>query len=86
MNYLRRLKTLEAPITTAIIGMGAMGKGLLYQTTVTPNVKCVAIADLDLAKTVQCAETFNINSLPTFSTANGCHSCVLPTSFKCPLI
>lgn len=36
--------------------MGAMGKGLLYQTTITPDIECIAIADKDLQRCIDCAK------------------------------
>jgi predicted homoserine dehydrogenase-like protein len=36
--------------------MGAMGKGLFYQTTITPGFKCVGVADLDVGKARKCVE------------------------------
>jgi predicted homoserine dehydrogenase-like protein len=38
------------PIKIGIIGCGAMGRGLLYQSLVTPGIDCAAIADLDLER------------------------------------
>lgn len=39
-----------ADIRIGIIGMGAMGKGLLHQSTITPGLRCMAVCDLDTAK------------------------------------
>lgn len=36
------------PIAVGIIGVGSMGMGLAYQSTVTPQISCSALADLDL--------------------------------------
>jgi predicted homoserine dehydrogenase-like protein len=36
--------------------MGAMGKGLFYQCRITPGFDCVAIADVQLRRAVECAE------------------------------
>jgi len=47
---LERLKSLNRPITVAVIGMGAMGKGLFYQCQSTPGMRCVGVADLDVQK------------------------------------
>ena len=57
---LRRLRALEHDIPVAIVGAGAMGKGLLYQCLHTPGFRCVALADLDLEKAVHCAEAFDV--------------------------
>jgi predicted homoserine dehydrogenase-like protein len=49
-------------IKVAIIGMGSMGRGLLYQIEKTPGIKCVAITDLDINKCIQYAEKFGKKS------------------------
>ncbi len=38
----------EAAIKIGVIGCGSMGRGLVYQATVTRGVECVAVADLEL--------------------------------------
>ena len=57
---LDRLKKLEQPIRVAIIGVGAMGKGLFYQLSITPGMECVVIADIDIDKCVQVAQWLNV--------------------------
>ncbi|MCG6860167.1 MAG: hypothetical protein LJE70_02600 [Chromatiaceae bacterium] len=57
---LKRLQTRSEPIRTAVIGMGAMGEGLLYQCRITPGFTPVAIADLHLDKAVRCVEQFHL--------------------------
>jgi len=42
-------------VRIGIIGAGFMGKGLAYQASVTPDVQCVAIADVRLDRAVACA-------------------------------
>lgn len=59
-TFLNRLKSLEEEIGTAIIGMGAMGKGLFYQCHITPGIKCLAIADLDISKCVEAAKMLSL--------------------------
>jgi predicted homoserine dehydrogenase-like protein len=54
---LARLAALPAPIRVAVIGMGAMGKGLQYQSEITPGIECVAVADLDVGRAVASCET-----------------------------
>jgi predicted homoserine dehydrogenase-like protein len=39
-------------IRIGIIGIGAMGKGLLYQSHITPGIECVAVSDIDIQKCV----------------------------------
>lgn len=52
----RRLTSLPEPISVGIIGAGAMGCGLHYQTLVTPGIRCSALADIDLRRPTACAE------------------------------
>ncbi|MEX2336095.1 MAG: homoserine dehydrogenase [Fulvivirga sp.] len=60
MNKLfQRLKSRKNDIKVVIIGLGAMGKGLYYQCTITPGVKCIAVADLDVNKCIDAAQLFN---------------------------
>lgn len=58
---LRRLKPLQNDIRVAIIGMGAMGKGLFYQCHITPGIKCVAIADIKIDKAVTCVQGMKLD-------------------------
>ena len=39
-----------------LIGIGAMGKGLLYQSTITPGIRCVAVADTKVEKCLAALE------------------------------
>ena len=59
-SWLRRLRDLPDDIPVAIVGAGAMGKGLLYQCLVTPGFRCLALADLDVAKAIECAKAFDV--------------------------
>jgi predicted homoserine dehydrogenase-like protein len=51
-----RLKRLKNEIRVAIVGAGAMGKGLMYQCQVTPGIRCVAIADVKVERATACCE------------------------------
>lgn len=42
---LDKLSRLETPIRLVIVGMGAMGRGILHQSFITPGLECVGIAD-----------------------------------------
>lgn len=44
----------------AIVGAGAMGKGLFYQCHITPGIRCVALADIQLNRCVACAEAWGL--------------------------
>ncbi len=57
---LERLRKLEAPIPCVVIGAGAMGRGLFAQLTRTPGMRCLALADLDLARCIACAEDLGL--------------------------
>jgi len=59
-DMLTRLRSLDEPIRIAIIGVGSVGEGLLYQSSITPGMQCVAIADIDLDKAVKAASGFNL--------------------------
>ena len=39
----------------AIVGVGAMGRGLAYQISITPGIECVALADVKLERASDCA-------------------------------
>ncbi|ABW67014.1 homoserine dehydrogenase [Desulfosudis oleivorans] len=39
-----------AKIRIGIIGIGSMGKGLVYQAHITPGVRCVAVCDTDVKR------------------------------------
>jgi predicted homoserine dehydrogenase-like protein len=47
---------LQHVVKVAIIGMGAMGKGLFYQCYKTPGIKCVAVCDIKIEQAVSCAK------------------------------
>lgn len=57
-DTLARLQSLSEPIRLAIIGIGSVGKGLWYQSGITPGIRCVAVADIHLAKAIDVAEAF----------------------------
>jgi predicted homoserine dehydrogenase-like protein len=57
---LSRLQTLRKPIRVVITGMGAMGKGLLYQCHVTPGLECVGIADINVEKASDCLKELGL--------------------------
>lgn len=55
-NLLSRLQSLPEAIKVSIIGTGSTGKGIFFQTHITPGIECVAIADIDINKAIECAE------------------------------
>ncbi len=58
---LDRLRSRQNDIKVAIIGMGTMGKGLVYQCHITPGIKCVAMADIRGDRAVACAKWLGLN-------------------------
>jgi len=65
MNQMRTLKTrlqsLEKEIRVAVVGIGSIGKGLVYQTHTTPGMKPVAIADIIISKAIECAKWLKLD-------------------------
>jgi predicted homoserine dehydrogenase-like protein len=47
-------------IQLGIIGAGAMGKGLLYQSLITPGIRCAALCDLKMERCASALEEFGI--------------------------
>ena len=58
-DMLARLRSLDQPIRTAIIGIGSAGKGLFHQCGITPGIKCVGMADINLTKAIDVAKAFD---------------------------
>lgn len=48
-------------IKVGIIGLGAMGRGLLYQTLITPGITCCCVAELDLEKAIKTLKQFKLD-------------------------
>jgi predicted homoserine dehydrogenase-like protein len=48
----RKLRNTKTPIKIGIIGIGFMGKGLLYQSHITPGIDCVAVCDISIDRCV----------------------------------
>jgi len=55
-DLLSRLRALEDNIRVGIIGIGSIGKGLVFQCQMTPGMECVAIADIKMDRAIACAE------------------------------
>ncbi len=45
------------PIRIGIIGVGSMGKGIVFQSLSTPGIKCVAVADINMEKCINSLES-----------------------------
>lgn len=65
MNQMKTLKTrlatLDKEMRVAIIGIGSIGKGLVYQVNATPGMKPVAIADIFINKAIDCAKWLKLD-------------------------
>ena len=48
-------------INVGIVGIGSMGKGLLYQSHITPGINCIAVCDIDIS---HCINTLSWLGLP----------------------
>lgn len=59
-DLLTRLQALRDPIPIGIVGIGSIGKGLVFQSHITPGIRCVAIADVRLERAVAAAEAFRL--------------------------
>lgn len=69
LGMYNRLQARRDPIRVVITGMGAMGKGLLYQTTVTPAFECAGVCDLKVDLAVRCVEEFGLKPLVVHTVA-----------------
>jgi predicted homoserine dehydrogenase-like protein len=49
-DLLSRLRTLPQKIRVGVIGVGSIGKGIVYQASATPGIECVVIADVRLER------------------------------------
>lgn len=61
MTLIEQLKRLDSEIKVAIIGIGSIGKGLVYQTNATPGIRPVAVADIRIEKAIQCVEWLKLD-------------------------
>jgi predicted homoserine dehydrogenase-like protein len=65
----------KKPIRIGIIGIGSMGKGLLYQSHITPGLECVAVCDTNIQR---CIDVLNWLQLPyrMVSTVDAMHEAI----------
>lgn len=56
-----RLLALQNDIKVAITGIGSIGRGLVYQSHITPGIKPVAIADIHIEKALACARWLELD-------------------------
>jgi predicted homoserine dehydrogenase-like protein len=45
------------PTRIGIIGIGSMGKGIVFQSLLVPGIKCVAVADINMEKCINSLES-----------------------------
>ena len=57
----QRLRELGQDIKIAITGIGSIGKGLVFQSHITPGIQPVGIADIILERAENCAKWLNLN-------------------------
>ncbi len=50
------LQGLDSPVKLAIIGIGSIGKGMVFQSVITPGMQPVLLVDLVIDRAKQCAE------------------------------
>lgn len=53
-------KRAQKKLKIGLIGLGAMGKGLLYQSLITPDIDCRVICDLHLAKCIDALHSLGL--------------------------
>ena len=60
MDRLTQLQSLETEIRVAVVGIGSIGNGLVFQSTITPGIRTVAVADTRIQLAIHCAEWLNL--------------------------
>jgi len=71
----QRLQALDSDIRVAMAGAGAMGRGLLHQCSTTPAFQCVALADIEVQKAIDCAEALG-RPYQVVSELGALHDCI----------
>lgn len=71
LSIVQRLRSLHTPIRVGIIGIGAMGRGLVHQCRVTPGFQVVAVADVKAERALGCLESMEIAAREAASVAGG---------------
>lgn len=51
-DMLSRLRALPKKIRVGVIGVGNIGRGIIYQCSITPGIECVAIADILIERAI----------------------------------
>jgi predicted homoserine dehydrogenase-like protein len=53
---LQNLSRQDKDINIVVIGIGSIGKGIVFQSRLTPHIECVGIADIKIERAIACAE------------------------------
>ena len=53
---LQSLSQTGKAIKLVVVGTGSIGRGIVYQTQITPFVECIGIADIKIERAIACAE------------------------------
>lgn len=59
-GLLEQLRERRKPIAIGIVGIGSIGRGIFRQALITPGIRCLAIADLNIDRAIAAAEKFGI--------------------------
>src|SRR5690606_9112620 len=54
------LSRVDKPIGIGIVGIGSIGRGMVLQSTITPGISCLAIADIILERATAWAEELEL--------------------------
>jgi predicted homoserine dehydrogenase-like protein len=73
----QRLLSLDKDIRVGIVGIGSTGRGLVYQTNITPGMRPAAIADQKIERAIECASWLKLEYqiVNTLSDLNFCVQC-----------
>jgi len=52
---------IQKQVRIVIVGMGAMGKGLFYQCSISPAFSCLVICDIKIERAIDCANWLKVN-------------------------
>ncbi len=52
LGRLKELQGLNKNIKIALLGAGSMGKGIFYQSSITPGIDCLAVADVKVERAI----------------------------------
>ena len=70
--------TIKVPgkeIQIVIIGIGSIGNGLVFQSTITPGIRCIGVADIVIDRAITCAQWLGFD-YEVVHDLNACHDAV----------